>query len=387
MNFRKLFVPTPYQPSLTFALSLLYAAFNINAASNAVFQSQGGDPRGAAAVDLQSERLESSQVAGGDYSVIAGGMHNVADSECSAVLGGLSNSCLGQLTAIVGGKGNLAEGRYGVVLGGWMNQAIGKHTLAGGCKAVALHKGSFVWADAKEEEFVTTSTNQFLIRARGGVGINKTDPVAALDVAGDAVVEGHLETWRGIGSGRSAPDSSLHVNAEAVRHLVEEREGVHSVVRSDLVSVESSWETAHRREDRNLAFYHNGVAVMSLGPNQGDLWVTASDRRLKKDIEEVGAGTLAKVRRLPINRFRYQGDPETRPVQTGFIAQEVQSLFPEAVREVDGFLAVDYARFGAYSIAAIKELDRENQQLKGTLNSLLKRIESMEKRLPPVVQP
>ena len=123
---------------------------------------------------------------------------------------------------------------------------------------------------------------------------------------------------------------------------------------------------------------------MSLGPEGGDLWYSHSDQRLKRDISELPAGTLSKVKKLPVRRFRFR---ESDRRQTGFIAQEVKELFPEAVREIDGYLAVDYARFGVYSVAAIKELShasdllkRENGELKKTLADLLTRVESLERR-------
>ena len=305
-------------------------------------------------------------MAGGASSVLAGGASNLSNAEFSVV---------------IGGKSNAAEGRYAVVLGGWENVASGKHSLAAGCRAMALHKGSFVWADALEEDFVTSSTNQFLVRARGGVGINTVAPRAALDVAGSVVVDGSVSSGGGIAIGRGTSKASLHVNAEAANHLVGGRAGVHSVLRSDVVSADSSWELVHRSEDRGLALYHNGVAVMSLGPNRGDLWVSTSDRRLKKDVQPVSAGVLKKMRRLPVSRFRYRDEAAARPPQTGFIAQDVRELFPEAVREVDGYLAVDYARFSVFSVAAIKELDRENSALRSSLDDLMKRVQLLEDRL------
>ncbi len=46
--------------------------------------------------------------------------------------------------------------------------------------------GGFVWADSTDADFASTASNQFLIRASGGVGINANNPDAALTVNGDA---------------------------------------------------------------------------------------------------------------------------------------------------------------------------------------------------------
>jgi hypothetical protein len=60
-----------------------------------------------------------------------------------------------------------------------------------------------------------------------------------------------------------------------------------------------------------------------------------SDRRLKKDIQQVGAlfdGT-------PVYGFRYKGAPA---YHIGLMAQDVEKTTPEAVIEINGYKAVDY---------------------------------------------
>lgn len=62
-----------------------------------------------------------------------------------------------------------------------------------------------------------------------------------------------------------------------------------------------------------------------------------SDRRVKTDIERVG--TLDNG--LPVYLFRYL---DGGPLQIGLMAQDVQEVNPEAVRDFDGVLAVDYRK-------------------------------------------
>jgi hypothetical protein len=60
-----------------------------------------------------------------------------------------------------------------------------------------------------------------------------------------------------------------------------------------------------------------------------------SDRRLKEDIEQVGAlfdGT-------PVYGYRYKGAPA---YHLGLMAQDVEKTTPEAVIEINGYKAVDY---------------------------------------------
>ena len=57
-------------------------------------------------------------------------------------------------------------------------------SFAAGTRAQANNSGAFVWADSMDADFATTASDQFLIRASGGVGIGTNNPQSALHVAG-----------------------------------------------------------------------------------------------------------------------------------------------------------------------------------------------------------
>lgn len=65
-----------------------------------------------------------------------------------------------------------------------------------------------------------------------------------------------------------------------------------------------------------------------------------SDVRHKKDIQKI-----TEMYGLPVYRFKYIDDDEE---QVGFMAHEVKELFPDAVKEVDGKMYVDYGRIYAH---------------------------------------
>jgi hypothetical protein len=123
----------------------------------------GGNKRGIHAVDWQTLRAFSTDVASGDYSVVGGGYSNRASGTSSVVAGGSSNDATA-LTATVGGGGdneatatgatvaggsgneatalyafvgsgrfNIASGQYSAISGGYENTATGAYsTIAGG---------------------------------------------------------------------------------------------------------------------------------------------------------------------------------------------------------------------------------------------------------------
>jgi hypothetical protein len=120
---------------------------------------------------------------------IAGGDNNrIADNSYGGTIAGGLGNHIGTNSyygAIAGGYNNdiLNNAGYATIPGGLNNTAT-NYAFAAGRRAKALHEGAFVWADSVNADFASTAKQQFLIRAGGGVGINKSDPATALDVNG-----------------------------------------------------------------------------------------------------------------------------------------------------------------------------------------------------------
>jgi len=72
----------------------------------------------------------------------------------------------------------------------------------------------------------------------------------------------------------------------------------------------------------------------------GTTALLASDRRVKRDIEQIGM-----YKDLPVYTFKYIWSDEE---QIGFMAQEVRELFPDAVVEKNGILHVNYGAVYAH---------------------------------------
>jgi len=82
-----------------------------------------------------------------------------------------------------------------------------------------------------------------------------------------------------------------------------------------------------------------------------------SDRRLKKDIKVVG-NALEKVLQLEGVSFRWKNKEKGEGVSLGFIAQDVEKVFPEVVQTdtKTGLKSVEYGNLISPVIEAIKEL-------------------------------
>ena len=106
---------------------------------------------------------------------------------------------------------------------------------------------------------------------------------------------------------------------------------------------------------------------------------TLSDQRLKEDVQPLGT-TLDKVMQLNpvtykwneeyLSTHEYQANATSTKV--GFIAQEVEQLFPDLVvnDRTTGYMGIDYSKFSAVLAQAIKETNDKVDLIASTTNVL-----------------
>ncbi|MHC1703669.1 MAG: tail fiber domain-containing protein [Tenuifilaceae bacterium] len=124
----------------------------------------------------------------------------------------------------------------------------------------------------------------------------------------------------------------------------------------------------------------------------GGVWSVASDARLK-DIHGDYTSGIREIMKLKPILFNYKvGNPKNLPSQEeyiGFIAQDVQLVFPEAVKTgTDGYLSFDMHPVNVAVINALKEhqqeielVKSENQQLKTQLEVIMAELEVIKAML------
>ena len=117
----------------------------------------------------------------------------------------------------------------------------------------------------------------------------------------------------------------------------------------------------------------------------GTAWATSSDIRLKDVLGNYEKG-LDEITSLQPVRYIYKKDNprkiDSSKEQVGFVAQDVQKIFPEAVTEAeDGYLDFNIHSINVALVNAVKELKAENDKLKETNEQLLKRLETIENYL------
>ena len=120
----------------------------------------------------------------------------------------------------------------------------------------------------------------------------------------------------------------------------------------------------------------------------------ATDKRLKENIYDMSNGQLDKINLLRPRTFTWK-DPRKAGHQEGFIAQEVETVIPEAVeertsapdpedtsRDFEGDIKVlKHEVINARLVKAVQELNEKLGSKDDTIAALEKRIETIEQRL------
>ena len=135
-------------------------------------------------------------------------------------------------------------------------------------------------------------------------------------------------------------------------------------------AVEFTATTGVVKYNETLSFKPVGGGGTLIFNDSGDIITTGtlaafdtsvfSDQRLKENIKPI-EHALDKVSQIAGYTYNMKGDPTPR---TGVIAQEVQSVLPEAVNQVDDHLTVSHASTTGLLFSAINELRDELNAIK-----------------------
>lgn len=287
----------------------------------------------------------------GSRATVSGGRDNVSSGSLATVSGGSDNVSSGGSATVGGGLANTGAGLLATVPGGYFNSASGDYSFAAGTFAKANHSGTFVWADALFGEFTSTGTNQFLIRASGGVGIGTASPQGQLQVNGGTVLHSSasgtvtpdsasssnlLNIMVGGGSNPVATNGALNgisfyeaAGAAAVLSLGYDGSGlsasnalrIYNSAASPLFTFEASGELGigTTSPQERLHVVGNILATGTITPS--------SDRNLKKNFADVDSrAVLESVALLPIQQWTYQAEADSIR-HVGPMAQDFRAAF------------------------------------------------------------
>ncbi|HEX8529365.1 MAG TPA: tail fiber domain-containing protein, partial [Cytophagales bacterium] len=143
----------------------------------------------------------------------------------------------------------------------------------------------------------------------------------------------------------------------------------------------------------NLMLYANGYVRGTFNVATG-AYASASDARLKTDIQPM-TPVLDQINQLKPTTYHFKtdGPADARtdaPLEYGFLAQDVEKVFPSLVshhvdqeRGLDAYL-LNYGGFGTIAIKGIQELQQTIQDQRQEITSLEERLATLETALKAI---
>lgn len=205
---------------------------------------------------------------------------------------------------------------------------------------------SGVWSGDNDVDFGTTSIN-----AIGKVHLT-TQATPKLTVAPNG----------NIGIGGTSPTAKLHI--------FQGGQGINTGLRFTDGTANEDWSVRH---GFGLSFFYGSDIRATISANNG-AYIQGSDASLKTKVTKLNS-VLDRVSKLRATTYRYKSDKNQNQTM-GFIAQEVQPIFPELVETMgpEEILGINYAGFSVVAIRAIQE----QQQI---IDSQSEKIADLEERL------
>jgi hypothetical protein len=291
---------------------------------------------------------------------------------------GSSNTAVGDrsLLSNISGSQNVAVGALSMYNStGWNNTAIGEEALywniSGGANVTCGFRGLFL---------NTTGGGNVAIGAQAGLtGTNA-----------NANTTGTYNVFIGYNSGPGSPTQLT--NAIAIgknAHVSADNSMVLGGTGADLVNVGIGTQTPSERLEICGNLKVNGVINASGTINASQAIACSSDLRFKKSISRLKNSLEKSLELVGINyNWRKDEFPErnfTGDKQIGFIAQDVEKIFPQIVyTDNKGYKSIDYSRLTPVLVEAIKELNAKVVSLESDLaraNEVSAKVAELSERI------
>jgi hypothetical protein len=127
-----------------------------------------------------------------------------------------------------------------------------------------------------------------------------------------------------------------------------------------------------------LCFEYNDWGASSLGYiTTNGQFISGSDVRIKKDITPV-KDALTNVKKLNPTSFHYTNQDSTDKLHYGFIAQEVEAIYPDLVyTKEDGIKGIAYQEFASIAIKAIQEQQQQIETQQAQIDALQQQVNAL----------
>lgn len=183
-----------------------------------------------------------------------------------------------------------------------------------------------------------------------------------------------------VGLGTESPAATLHIHHTNATAGLMPDQGLRI---QNASGTNRFWTLYTFSSNGALALYSgtgDGVSVGNFNAGTG-AYTATSNRHLKTNISLLDSDILDKIALLKPARYSYLRDPMNQ-MTIGFMAEDVQPLFPELVDTVgenNENMAINYAGFSVVAIKAIQQQQKQMEALQTENEQLKKRLERIEK--------
>jgi len=316
---------------------------------------------------------------------------------------------------------------YNCVASGSVSFSLGSYSTAANTCAIAIGHGVQAWAYASTamgysttaygyastafgdntvaQAYVSTAIGQYNVGNGTKNTWEETDPIFEIGIGRSHMARKNAMTVLkngNVGIGTLTPEAGLHIAGDGWPHsfvYLEAATGNDAGIRLN-ESTTTKWHIFNDASVGGLMIQNNAttpaiycnqsnayVGIRTSSPTQalhvvgdayktsgGTAWAISSDLRLKNLLGNYTKG-LDEIAALQPVRFVYkENNPRQLTAgieQVGFVAQEVQKIFPETVTEAaDGYLDFNIHAINVALVNAVKELKVENDLLKARLEKL-----------------
>jgi len=308
------------------------------------------------------------------------------------------------------GDESFAMGHFANASGN-VSTAIGDNVYASGAASTAIgtyvstanHLAALILGDNSSGTTILSSPadNSFTSRYAGGYNIYSD--------ASATTANGMFFNTGKLGLGTSTPLTTLHVKGTVnvfdggvSTHTGSFWAGTSNVDGVEIVT--SSGGDAYIGVQRNagaginLSRSSGGGTLVTFnvgGGNVGTIttngtntsYNTTSDKRLKENINPTNYN-LSTILNLNVKDYNYIGDAK-KELQTGFIAQELYTVYPQAVHvggtdaKTDPWM-IDYSKLTPLLVKSVQELNQKNEEQQKTIDDLKKQNEKLQANIKEI---
>jgi len=133
-------------------------------------------------------------------------------------------------------------------------------------------------------------------------------------------------------------------------------------MRNSSSSAGKHWRIGPENTASTFIIYNQDSAGVYIADG-GTAWVSNSSVSVKKNLEDI-VGGIGKVKQIRCKLGHYSNEDNTKRKRPFILAEDIQSVLPEAVYEKDGVLGVAYTELIPLLIKSIQELAEEVEELK-----------------------